>query len=68
MKDYVKVEGKSNLYKNKVNGFVSNFDEDGLKRAKARKKARIEKDQKINKLENEINELKSLVQALAESN
>ena len=68
MKDYVKVEGKSNLYKNKVNGFVSNLDEDGLKRAKARKKARIEKDQKIDKLENEINELKSLVQALAESN
>lgn len=67
MKDYVKVEGKPNLYKNKSNGFVSNFDEDGLKRAKARKKARIEKDQKINKLENEINELKSLVQALAES-
>jgi len=68
MKDYVKVEGKSNLYKNKSNGFVSNLDEDGLKRAKARKKARIEKDQKIHKLENEINELKSLVQALAESN
>ena len=68
MKDYVKVEGKPNLYKNKSNGFVSNFDEDGLKRAKARKKARIEKDQKIDKLENEINELKSLVQALAESN
>ena len=68
MKDYVKVEGKPNLYKNKSNGFVSNFDEDGLKRAKARKKARIEKDQKINKLENEINELKSLVQTLAESN
>jgi len=68
MKDYVKVEGKPNLYKNKSNGFVSNFDEDGLKKAKARKKARIEKDQKINKLENEINELKSLVQALAECN
>lgn len=68
MDDYVKVEGKPNLYKNKLNGFISNFDEDGLKRAKARKKARIEKDQKINKLENEINELKSLVQALAESN
>lgn len=67
MKDYVKVEGKPNLYKNKSNGFVSNFDEDGLKRAKARKKARIEKDQKINKLENEINELKSLVQSLTES-
>ena len=68
MNDYVKVEGKPNLYKNKSNGFVSNFDEEGLKRAKARKKARIEKDQKIDKLENEINELKSLVQALAESN
>lgn len=68
MDDYVKVEGKPNLYKNKSNGFVSNFDEEGLKRAKARKKARIEKDQKIDKLENEINELKSLVQALAESN
>jgi len=67
MKDYVKVEGKPNLYKNKSNGFVSNFDGDGLKRAKARKKARIEKDQKINKLENEINELKSLVQSLTES-
>lgn len=64
MEDYVKVEGKSNLYKNKVNGFVSNLDEDGLKKAKARKKARIEKDQKIHNLENEVSELKDMVRSL----
>ena len=64
MDDYVKVEGKPNLYKNKSNGFVSNFDEEGLKRAKARKKARIEKDQKISKLEDEVSELKDMVRSL----
>ena len=64
MDDYVKVEGKSNLYKNKSNGFVSNFDEEGLKRAKARKKARVEKDQKISKLEDEVSELKDMVRSL----
>lgn len=64
MDEYVKVEGKSNLYKNKLNGFVSNFDEDGLRKAKARKKARIEKDQKIGKLEDEVSELKDMVRSL----
>lgn len=64
MDDYVKVEGKPNLYKNKSNGFVSNFDEEGLKRAKARKKARVEKDQKISKLEDEVSELKDMVRSL----
>ena len=68
MNDYLKVEGSSTLYKNKITGFVSNIDPEGLSKAKARKKARIEKDQKIHNLENEINELKSLVQALVESN
>tara|TARA_E500000318_G_C3489443_1_gene183712 strand:- start:610 stop:816 length:207 start_codon:yes stop_codon:yes gene_type:complete len=64
MDDYVKVEGKPNLYKNKLNGFISNFDEDGLRKAKARKKARIEKDQKIGKLEDEVSELKDMVRSL----
>jgi len=64
MNDYLKVEGSSTLYKNKVTGFVSNIDPEGLSKAKARKKARIEKDQKIHNLENEVSELKDMVRSL----
>ena len=64
MSDFVKVEGSKGLYKNMATGVVFNFDEDGLKRAKARKKARIEKDQKIHNLENEVSELKDMVRSL----
>jgi len=65
---YVPVENSNHLVRDKYTNAIINIDNSGLEKAKARKKARIEKDQKINKLENEINELKSLVQALAESN
>jgi hypothetical protein len=65
---YVPVENSNHLVRDKSTNAIINIDNSGLEKAKARKKARIEKDQKINKLENEINELKSLVQALAESN
>ena len=65
---YVPVENSNHLVRDKSTNAIINIDNSGLEKAKARKKARIEKDQKINKLENEINELKSLVQALVESN
>ena len=65
---YVPVENSNHLVRDKSTNAIINRDNSGLEKAKARKKARIEKDQKIDKLENEINELKSLIQALAESN
>ena len=68
MDNYVKVEGSSTLYKSATTGFVSNMDIEAYKKAKMRKKARIEKDKKITKLENEVNELKDLVTALIKSN
>ena len=49
-------------------GFVNNFDEEGLARAKAKKKARKEQEEKVQKLESEVSELKDLVRSLIESN
>ena len=68
MNDYLKVEGSSTLYKNKVTGFVSNIDPEGLSKAKARKKAQKEQEEKVQKLESEVSELKDLVRSLIESN
>lgn len=64
MDNYAKVEGSRTLYKNMNTGFVNNFDEEGLARAKARKKARKEQEEKVQKLENEVSELKDMVRSL----
>ena len=67
MNDYVKVEGSASLYKDALTGFVSNMDKDALAKAKARKKARREQENKISNLENEVSELKDMIKALVES-
>jgi hypothetical protein len=67
MNDYVKVEGSVSLYKDALTGFVSNMDKDALAKAKARKKARQEQENKISNLENEVSELKDMIKALVES-
>lgn len=67
MDDYVKVEGSASLYKDTLTGFVSNMDKDALAKAKARKKARREQENKISNLENEVSELKDMIKALVES-
>lgn len=67
MNDYVKVEGSASLYKDALTGFVSNMDKDALAKAKARKKARQEQENKISNLENEVSELKDMIKALVES-
>ena len=43
------------------------MDKDALAKAKARKKARREQENKISNLENEVSELKDMIKALVES-
>jgi hypothetical protein len=48
-------------------GVVSNFDEEGLARAKAIKKNRLEEKKKIKSLEDEVKTLKDLVSSIIKS-
>ena len=61
---YIPVENSNHLVRDKSTNAIINRDNGGLEKAKARKKARIEKDRKINKLENEVSELKDMVRSL----
>ena len=61
---YIPVENSNHLVRDKSTNAIINRDNGGLEKAKARKKARIEKDQKINKLEDEVSELKDMVRSL----
>ena len=67
MSNFVKVEGSKGLYKNMTTGVVSNFDEEGLARAKAIKKNRLEEKKKIKSLEDEVKTLKDLVSSIIKS-
>ena len=61
---YIPVENSNHLVRDKSTNAIININNSGLEKAKARKKARIEKDQKIDKLENEVSELKDMVRSL----
>ena len=61
---YIPVENSNHLVRDKSTNAIINRDNGGLEKAKARKKARIEKDQKISKLEDEVSELKDMVRSL----
>ena len=67
MSNFAKVEGSKGLYKNMTTGVVSNFDEEGLARAKAIKKNRLEEKKKIKSLEDEVETLKDLVSSIIKS-
>jgi malate/lactate dehydrogenase len=67
--DYVKVEGNSNLIKDKSTGVILNIDKNGLEAAKRRKqlmKEQQEERETVLELKSELSELKKLIGELLE--
>jgi malate/lactate dehydrogenase len=67
--DYVKVEGNSNLIKDKSTGVILNIDKNGLAAAKRRKqlmKEQQEERETVLELKSELSELKKLIGELLE--
>jgi hypothetical protein len=61
-----KVQGHTNLMRDKRTGAILNMDRAGIAQAKARKSAQIEQAKRIDNLEKEITEIKSLLSQIAE--
>ena len=67
--DYVKVEGNSNLIKDKSTGVILNIDKNGLEAAKRRKqlmKEQQEERENVLELKSELSVLKKLIGELLE--
>lgn len=61
-----KVQGHTNLMRDKRTGAILNMDRTSIAQAKARKAAQIEQAERIDNLEKEITEIKSLLSQIAE--
>lgn len=61
-----KVKGHTNLMRDKRTGAILNMDRAGIAQAKARKSAQKEQAERIDNLEKEITEIKSLLSQIAE--
>ena len=73
MKNLIKVEGIANLYTDPTTNTFINMDNSEIELARARKKARIKKEEenqqlksKVDSLTNDVTELKSMIQQLLE--
>ena len=66
--DYVKVDGHPGLVKDAVSGVVLNTDMTGLEAAKRKKQALSEDKKRLNKLENDVSEIKRLLEKLVNDN
>lgn len=66
--DYVKVDGHPGLVKDAVSGVVLNIDMTGLEAAKRKKQALSEDKNRLNKLENDVSEIKRLLEKLVNDN
>ena len=58
--NYVKVEGESSLVRNE-NGVILSNDNSAVQQAKLRKKLRKEKDAELEKLKQDVNDIKLLL-------
>ena len=58
--NYVKVEGESSLVRNE-NGVILSNDNNAIEQAKLRKKLRKEKDAELEKLKQDVNDIKLLL-------
>lgn len=61
-----KVKGHTNLMRDKRTGAILNMDRAGIAQAKAIKSAQTEQAERIDNLEKEITEIKSLLSQIAE--
>ena len=61
----IKVEGHDNLVRNE-NGVILNTNDDEVKAARARKKARIKKDREFEDLKQDVSDLKDMMKQILE--
>jgi ribosomal protein L13E len=66
--DYVPVEGSPGLVRDKATGAIINTDKSGLQAAKARKLAQKQDRDRLNKLENDVSDIKRLLEKLVNDN
>lgn len=66
--DYVPVEGSPGLVRDKATGAIINTDKSGLQAAKARKLAQKQDKERLNKLENDVSEIKRLLEKFVNDN
>ena len=59
--DYKQVEGRSDLFRDTENGAIVNTDQSAYLAYKAKKNQRLNEMGRIDKLQNEIDEIKSLL-------
>ena len=61
-----KEKGHTNLMRDKRTGAILNTDRAGIAQAKARKLARIQEAQRLDKLEKDVTDIKALLSQIAE--
>lgn len=66
--DYVSVEGSPGLVRDKATGAIINTDKSGLDAARARKIAQKQDKERLSKLENDVSEIKRLLEKLVNDN
>ena len=66
--DYVPVEGSPGLVRDKATGAIINTDKLGLQAAKARKLAQRQDKERLSKLENDVSEIKRLLEKFVNDN
>jgi len=66
--DYVPVEGSPGLVRDKTSGAIINTDKSALEFAKARKIAQKQDKERLNKLENDVSDIKRLLENLVNDN
>jgi len=62
----IKVEGHNNLARDPQSGAILNINRNEIQNAKLAKQRRKEKDQRIDRLEESLNEVKSMIAKLLE--
>jgi hypothetical protein len=66
MNKFVKVENQRDLVRDKTTGAIVNINNDELEKARARKKARQQKDFEIQELKNDVAQIKDMLSKIAE--
>ena len=63
---FQKVRGNSNLMRDKHTGAILNMDKSGIEQARKAKNSRLHQEQRIEKLEQDISDIKALLNNIAE--
>lgn len=66
MNKFVKVENQRDLVRDKTTGAIVNINNDELEKARARKKARQQRDFEILELKNDVAQIKDMLSKIAE--